>query len=529
MKNLIKSNIAFLLFTIITALLNATAMLLVPVYINREINENSSFNQSQLLLIIGLMFGSFILQVTLITIRENYSARFNVAAFKTYLYKLFHLKYDETIKLQPTTIIERFGMTTNAVYMFITNSFVSLASGIIIVVFTLLFAFSINYQVGLLLFAALPLNIIGYKKINQSLFRKSQIMQTETADSYKELFGLWRHTDFIKQSPNPQKLVAKSETALRKMYNSMAVVNKFAQSSSAALRFINSFVQNISLLLVGLNVIYGGNGISSIIVLSIILPLYFSALNSIVSTNLEVSELNSNFAYLAELDSLAESSIEEYRLETIDKIQFKLQEIFTGENTIRTNINLVAYRGDVVRISGASGSGKSSLVRLLLKFRPCEGILINDIEIKQLSSTFVRSKIRYVSQDCAVFPFSIRENILLGADIESDWNVIVNSKILQPVLKDKTLDTLILENGANLSGGEKQRIALCRAVQGAFDVLILDEITSNLDKLSSQQIYDDVFSQYKDKIIFVITHDDTIVLPVTKQIFIEDGKSKPDG
>lgn len=248
--------------------------------------------------------------------------------------------------------------------------------------------------------------------------------------------------------------------------------------------------------------------------------MYFTALNSIVSTNLEVSELSTNLSYIHELDMHAEPLDCENDLVAIEEIRFALHEISTGQSAIRTNIDLVVYKGDVVKISGISGSGKSSLIRLLLKFRPCEGIFINNVDINHISSISIRSRIRYVSQTCAVFPFSIRENILLGAESEPDWQMVENDNILIPVLRDKTLDTMILENGANLSGGEKQRIALARAVQGTFDVLVLDEITSNLDKKSAQDIYDDVLAQYKDKIIFIITHDERVLLPGTKQIFV---------
>ena len=92
--------------------------------------------------------------------------------------------------------------------------------------------------------------------------------------------------------------------------------------------------------------------------------------------------------------------------------------------------------------------------------------------------------------------------------------------IIFNILLRKSLDTVLLDNGTNLSGGEKQRISICRAVQDDFDVLILDEITSNLDVPSAQAIYDDIFAQFPDKIIFVITHDQSISLPVAKSISI---------
>ena len=92
------------------------------------------------------------------------------------------------------------------------------------------------------------------------------------------------------------------------MYESTAHVNKFGQGYSAAIKSANSLIQNISLLITGLSTFYNGAPISSVIILSIILPLYFSSLSAIVSNNLDFSELNTTLSFIEKLDALKEKN-----------------------------------------------------------------------------------------------------------------------------------------------------------------------------------------------------------------------------
>lgn len=518
MKELINENILFLTITVSIEILNSVAVMVVPFFIYRVLLAASGFNISQLLVVTGLMIFSCLLQLSLIVIRENHAVKYNIANFKAFLLKLFRMDYDNIIQAEPTSLIERIGMATNAIYIFIITTFSRLSGNIIIVVFCFVLMAVLEIKVALLLIFALPLNYFGFKKINNELTKKSDRLQSVTSNGYKEIFSLWRNADFIKQFASPNPLIQKSESALTPIFECMAHVNKFAQGASAALKLTNTLIQNISLLIVGLSVLENDQPITTVIVTSIILPLYFTSLNTIVSSNLEVSELNTTINFARRLQSMAESDSADQHIERIESIRIKINELSIGGITRNVNIDTEIHKGDIVKIEGASGSGKSTFIRLLLKFRLCQDIFFNGINIRQLRAESIRSRIKYIPQEPVIFPFSIAENIRFGSERDIDLINLSKNRILAPVLKEKSLDTMILENGANLSGGEKQRIAICRAVQNDFDVLILDEITSNLDFASAQSIYDDIFAQYANKIIFVITHDHNVILPTAKRI-----------
>jgi len=151
-------------------------------------------------------------------------------------------------------------------------------------------------------------------------------------------------------------------------------------------------------------------------------------------------------------------------------------------------------QGKRTAIVGESGSGKTTLIKLLMKFySPEKGeILINGHSLKDISLDVIRSKIAFVSQHVFIFSGTVKENLCLGnqsIDTDEMENAckIANAHDFINELPQK-YDTFLHENGANLSEGQKQRLAIARAILKKPDILILDEATSNLDSISEDHI-----------------------------------------
>ncbi|NLO84137.1 MAG: ATP-binding cassette domain-containing protein [Clostridiales bacterium] len=157
---------------------------------------------------------------------------------------------------------------------------------------------------------------------------------------------------------------------------------------------------------------------------------------------------------------------------------------------------------------GASGSAKSSFAKALIKFCPISGVSYNGIPIADVRKRDLRERVEYLSQNIPIIKGTLRDNLFFGgkwsAEAEAHFK---NEPVLQTILADKTLDTEILDSGANLSGGEKQKIALARALQRGADVLILDDICSNIDKASASDIYIHLDNGCQSRITIIITHD----------------------
>ena len=214
----------------------------------------------------------------------------------------------------------------------------------------------------------------------------------------------------------------------------------------------------------------------------------------------------------------------------VKKLDFSYDEIKGPQ--ILSNINLNVSKGDKILIMGASGSGKSTLIDIISGLlKPVKGeVIVNDKNIKLNYKSFL-SKISYVSQSSYFIDDTIKKNLELFQKNNSTNEKI--NKILQITEAEKfvnnlseKLNTKINMNAQQLSGGEKQRLALSRALLKNFDVLILDEATNALDEETETKVVNNIIQSFKDKIIIFISHNPNFKKIADKVFDINDRKLK---
>ena len=211
-----------------------------------------------------------------------------------------------------------------------------------------------------------------------------------------------------------------------------------------------------------------------------------------------------------------------------DNVSFKFK---NEEIRPLKNVNLSIKKGEVVAIMGASGSGKSTLLQLILGFlNPTKGsIKIDNMNLREIKDSWQRN-IGYVPQNIHLLDEDIAANIALGVPKNK-----INFKKIRKILKilnlgryNKNLDNKFSKNieynSANISGGEKQRIALARALYNDSKVLVFDEITSALDNITSIKIMKEFLKIKKNKTIIIVTHDTSIAKLCQKTFFLENGR-----
>lgn len=526
MKNLIKDNIGFVTVTFLLTIFTALLTVSVPLLLSNVFKENYQLNYQKLLWIIVFMIITYSIQIFMVIIRENFAKNFNSSYAKTLYGELHKMKYDSILSKESTYLIERIGQSIDAFYIFISNSLVGIISNIIIIIVALFLVFKINLMLGILLLLLIPLNYLGFKAINKELHKKSMIMQKETAQGYKELVSIFKNIDMVKQS-DINRINNLIEPSLERIYLTRANVNKFGQSSSLIIKLINNFVQNLLFFILAYLIYTNKTTVNDLIIVSIILPIFFTALQGFTNVNLEFRDIQVSKEFITKelLEENEGNGNEE--LNQINSISFHSVKTNIGKKPFIYNIKDEYREGDIIFVKGVSGAGKSSLMKLLMKFRESEGIFINGLPINKIENYSLRCKIFYLSQDTAILPLTMKENILFGKKFSNiDWDKIQNSKLLKSIFKNgNTLDMKIYEYGTNLSGGEKQRIMLSRILVEDFDVIILDEVTSNIDKESQEVIYKTLLNDYKDKIVFIISHDLSNEKYCNKTINIQYGLS----
>jgi len=209
-----------------------------------------------------------------------------------------------------------------------------------------------------------------------------------------------------------------------------------------------------------------------------------------------------------------------------DDVSFSYQR---GEKILQ-NINFSVKKGEVVGIAGPSGSGKSTLMNLLVKFfEPDRGdIKIDGYSLKQLDTKTYRQRMSVVLQDDYLFSGTIYDNIRYGSfgapaeEVRRSAQLAEADEFIQNFKKGYM--TQVGYKGMNLSAGQRQRIAIARALIRKPAILILDEATSSLDAITENKVQKSIYQEMKGKIVFIIAHRFSTITNADKIIILEGGK-----
>lgn len=238
------------------------------------------------------------------------------------------------------------------------------------------------------------------------------------------------------------------------------------------------------------------------------------------------------------MDEDTEKEIENpIELKDIDgEVKLKNVEFSYNENKkILNKITLEANKGETVAIVGPTGSGKTTIINLLSRFYDVDNgkVTIDGTEIKNFSLNSLRKSIAIVLQDTYLFENTVRENIRYGRINSSDKEVEEAAKLANAHHFIKQLpqgyDTVLTDNGSNLSQGQRQLLAIARAMISNCSILILDEATSNIDTRTEIQIQEAMKNLMKDKTTFIIAHRLSTIKNADKIITIKDGEVIEEG
>ncbi len=235
------------------------------------------------------------------------------------------------------------------------------------------------------------------------------------------------------------------------------------------------------------------------------------------------------------LDILDPENPEELR-EGKGEIEFKNVDFeYVEDNEVFNDLNLKIKAGEKIGLVGHSGSGKSTITKMLLRFVDIKNgeILIDGQNIKNVTQDDLRSKISYVPQEPILFHRSIGENIGYSKENATEEEIIDSAKKAHAhefISKlQNGYDTLVGERGIKLSGGERQRVAIARAMLKDAPILVLDEATSSLDSISESYIKEALNILMQDKTAIVIAHRLSTIQKMDRILVLDKGKIIEEG
>ncbi len=213
-----------------------------------------------------------------------------------------------------------------------------------------------------------------------------------------------------------------------------------------------------------------------------------------------------------------------------EKIEFRNVGVSLNGKKILSGITFVVKKGDKVGIRGHTGSGKSTFIRILPRLIDYEGnVFIDKVELREFSLHSLRKSIGFSTQEVFLFKGTVRDNLFIAKPDATEEEMLQALKLAKCdfILNSPYgLDYPVEERGINLSGGEKQRLALARIFLKNPEIIILDEATSALDPITEEEVLKNLFAFFKEKTMFIVAHRESNLIFCNKIVEFENGKLK---
>ena len=378
-----------------------------------------------------------------------------------------------------------------------------------------------------------------YKKINEEQMQQASILNSEIIE------GL-RGVETIKGNANED---VELECIEREYIKSLRIGYKEGMLSNiqGSISSIISGIGNLILLYVGISQVINGNlTLGSYMAFTTLAGYFMDPIGNLVNLQLSIQEANISMKRLAEIldyerEAGAEDSGED--AQTYQEFTGVEGDICFSHVTFRygnrkpalKDVSFTISKGEKVALVGASGSGKSTIAKLLLKYYEVEDgeITIDGVDIAEYANDSLRRGISYVPQNIELFSKSIFENIRISRQTASLDEVKEAAKAADAHEFIKRLPmqyyTYLEEAGNGLSGGEKQRIALARAFLKENEFYIMDESTSNLDFATENIIFDMIYNKFQRKTMLIIAHRLATVKNCDEIIVLDQGEIVEQG
>lgn len=296
--------------------------------------------------------------------------------------------------------------------------------------------------------------------------------------------------------------------------------------------FKDFFITKMNLYFIGGIIILRGHfTIGLLITFMNYYDIFFNAIQNLNNIKLELQDSVPSLQRVSKLLNLQNNNSNDIIISKITKIKFN--NVCFGYdkfNRVLDNINFEIVDNGYVAIVGESGCGKSTIFKLLLMLEHCDAgnILISGTPINKINSNSLYENISVVTQDAALYNMSIIDNLTLNDEEVTMQQVIQLCKDVgihdEIVAFPEQYNTIIGEKGVLLSGGQKQKISIVRALLRSSNVIILDEATSAMDGQSEKMVNNILKKISKEKIIISIAHRLSAVLSADRVIIISNGR-----
>jgi ATP-binding cassette subfamily B protein len=408
-------------------------------------------------------------------------------------------------------------------------------------VFVMIYAIKVYWPIAPLYMFTIP--IIGgvslllskrIKKVQQKIFAETAALAGATTESL-------RNIELVKSLGLSEQEITRLNNTTEKILSLELKKVKYIRSLS----FIQGTIVNLvrtTILFIMLYLIFSQKitfgEFFSLWIYSFFLFQPLQELGNIISTYRESEASLDNFKKILETP-IEEKPKNAKPIDSIKSLEFK-EVVFKHKSATTEALKGVSFNvshGETIAFVGPSGSGKTTLVKILVGlYQPIKGLIMyNKIPHNEIDINSVRTQIGFVTQDTQLFAGTIRENLLFVNPDATDEMCMdaLNKAACQSLLSRASngLDTVIGEGGVKVSGGEKQRLSIARALLRKPNLLVFDEATSSLDSITEQEISKTIASigKSKEHITVLIAHRLSTIMHADCIYVLEKGKIIEEG
>ena len=528
-KNIILSFIFSIIEVISKTIIPIITGLIIDSLLENKFKNILNLILINVLLIIIASIYNYLLNVSAKMAAIEYSNEIKEKALK----RLLKLKINIIEKYKSGLLASKIVNDVNNIHHGLITFLTHFIPGIVTLILTLIIMFFINFKITLIIFLITPISVfitIYIAKQNKKLTDISNKEYNEMTSYIKEQIELKKYINVEElENQKEQKINNLSEKYMKDESKALF----YASISNPTTRLINGIITIIVVLYSSFEIMNGNMTIGIFSTFLIYANRYAKPLNEISQV---INRLTISLTSYDSIKELINEEIEEFinnNDEIIGSIEFKnVSFSYNNDKEILKNINFKINNGEKIAIVGPTGSGKTTIIQLLLKFYNINSgsILIDGKNINDINTNILRDNIKVVLQDAHLNNENIKDVLKYSNDV-SDMEIKdllkrINIKPNFLGMNDKLENITSIDN---LSNGQKQIISMIRAMLSNPKIVILDEATSDVDSLTEKNIESSINELTKGKTSIIIAHRLSTIISADKIIVIDKGKVLEEG
>ncbi len=511
LKNNKRYIVLILVMTILIFILSFSDIIFYKIVIDNIVNSRSLLMKFALCFIVIIFIKNILIYLrNILTMILGYNFdKYTMSEVLDFIFCLPYSYYKSKSTGEVLSRINDMNLIKDLILTFVLNTFVN----IFLILILIIIMFMNNYKFTILLIILIIINLLIILLFHKKLDNSIKLVQESKGMFNQELIdnisGVQSISNLGISNIRKDKLV---KSFLNHKNNEKHIQHLYIISN--LLKFLVNDIWNIIFLMLG-----GLSYYNSLITLGDIVLYYMvysfiiSFIRELLDKELDIIYILKNIEKVNGLLKFKNISYEE--TEISGNIEIKDLSFSYGIREILTKENLIINEEDKILIDGDSGSGKSTLLKIILKYYNLyKGeIYIGGVNLKDISYNSIRKVFTYVGQNEKMFRGSIKENILIGREIkECEYLKVIKICELEDLINsNKFKDKIFIEDdGFNISGGERERIVLARALLKESKYILIDEALSEVNTDLEIKILKNIFKEYKDKTIIYVTHKEEV-------------------